>query len=295
MRRTLTVMALVLASCGSGASKRRCAARAHELSSFLGSFDHTPAPFAATGVSLAVRAGGPGVVPVPAPAPAVLIGPTGESLDGEQGLDRGELRARLERSHARRVQDQAGGGAAGAIDPGLLYLAIDEAATWERVVATAELAHASGYDHVAFAFARGALPPSPPRSAIDGRLDRVQASGTGQRATAFAAAAADVVEPCPALGRAFGAVGSTAGDRVGPLLGAIEPALIECGCKVDLPSLRSLMFRLLATEPLGFIQVTLDPAAAPLALPATMPWREAHQHLPAGGAHWPRIEDPARP
>ena len=295
MRRTLTVMALVLASCGSGASKRRCAARAHELSGFLGSLDHTAAPFATTGVTLAVRAGGLGAVPAAAPAPAVLVGPAGDGFEGEQGLDRDDLRTRLERSHARRVQDQAGQGATGAIDPGLLYLAIDEAATWQRVVATVELAQASGFGHVALAFTRGALPPSPPPSAIDGRLDRVLASGAGQRATAFAAAAHDVVRSCPALGRAFAAVAATAGDRAGPLLGAIEPALIECGCKVDLPSLRSLMFRLLATEPLGYVEITLDPVAAPLALPAATPWREANQRLTAGGSHWLRIEDTGRP
>jgi hypothetical protein len=162
-----------------------------------------------------------------------------------------------------------------------LTLAIDAATPWAQVAPVLNAGLAIHYDHVRLLFA-GAAPPPPPRSAVDDELDRIPASPPRGRGTEVAAVLERLVKDCPALHRAFASMSNFEGDRWQRLIASIPPALTECGCATDLPSLRSATWQLIGNFPaLTTATVTLSADGEALAIPGATPWREASQQLVA--------------
>lgn len=171
-----------------------------------------------------------------------------------------------------------------------LLLAIDEATPWSQVGELFDALEKAGARRVQVVFAR---PPTkqqpPPRSAVDQRLDAITVDvGPADKAVAIAKLAEELIADCDAVGQLFGALGGAAESKADRLVAGLPPALIACNCKCDVPSLKSLMWRILANQPpTTTVSLKLPPAA--LELPAQTPWREASQQLfPAARAAPPR-------
>src|SRR5262249_14688112 len=87
------------------------------------------------------------------------------------------------------------------------------------------------------------------------------------------------VDRCPSLEKLFGRV-APVDDHGRYLIDHIAPALVECNCSLDLPALRSLMWRLLRNPyPTSGLAVHVDAAASPPAPAADMAWREASKRF----------------
>ena len=80
---------------------------------------------------------------------------------------------------------------------------------------------------------------------------------------------------CPdlvvALGDAFHALEPT--DEI---TSHLTGALLSCNCDVDIPQLRSLLYRLYTrAPPVATLALVIDDAAQPVELPGTVSWRDA--------------------
>ncbi len=289
MRRVWILASVIgFAACGGGGNDpAQCRRQAAELATLLSTMDHEPSLFRADDAKLVVREGlstaglSFGTI--------VVVTPTAVSMSGRR-VDLGGLAEELAAAHRQVVENAERYGRKDMQDTTLVYLVVDEAALWGRVGAVAAAAHEAGFTRPAFVFARPTAPVTkPPRSWIDADLDRLMESEeAGNRATELARMTEKVVKTCPAMVRAFGSVASDdGGSKAETIIRAIEPSLIECNCKLDLPAFRSIMFRLLYTpQPTGSLRVTLDPARAPLAVASDTPWRVASAQLTADATVW---------
>jgi len=281
----LAAIVLVVASGCSSSKGPSCAEQALELDRFLSAMDHEPSIFQfSKKLKLVTRDDLPVLKAVYAPTVEVQ---TREFVFEGLLVGPDELAERL----AARRQQLADAVARGreARDPDRVYLLVDESAPWDRVVAAVEAAAAGGFTTVAFVFAHTANLKPPPRSPIDDELDKIDAAdGASGKATKLAETVKGVIKACPAMIEAFGRVAARdSDDKAGSLIQSIQPALVDCDCKVDIPALRSVMWRILAnTKPVAEVRVAVDRGAKPLALPATTPWREAQKRLPQAGPVW---------
>jgi hypothetical protein len=265
------VVLLLLVACGKKQSD--CIAEANELSHFLTTMDHDPPILGLDDVKLLSRPELPHTRLVR--AAGIVIGPKATTLDGRAVTDEALAEAldrerRFIESYPRLAKE-----------PRRVYLAIDEAAPWQRVVSVVSVAKTAGFVTAAFAFARPAATPPPPRAPVDDDLDGIMKDASASdRATKVAKLTSEAVKSCDALMREFGSVAATEGDKADIILHAVGPALVECNCNTDLPTVRSLMWRIAGNpHPVNVLEVDLDPHVTPLELPATTPWREASKHL----------------
>jgi len=276
----LLAFAMLLGCSKSGPS---CAEQALELDRFLTGLDHQQSIFGFSSAHLVTRDDLP--ASVQSYGPSVQIEARRFVIDGRL-VSYDELIEALAAKHEYVVDElERRGRGRGTSDPQVLYLVIDEAAPWDAVVAVTETAAHAGFTTPAFVFARTATVKPPPRSPVDDQLDKIQnGDDASSKATQLAALIKGVIKPCPALTEAFGKVAATdADDKAGYIIQQVQPALLDCECKVDIPSLRSALWRLLAnTKPTTEVRLTLDRAAPPIALPAKTPWREAAAKLKAG-------------
>lgn len=268
-RLRLATLALALGACGGGGKDAAvCRREAAELGELLATVDHEPPGFQAHDLTLVTRGDTPKTTHDFGPVIHVtregaMFG--GEPFQGEEG------RARLA-EQARRFRR----GGKGEV----LYVAIAEDARWADVASAAVLGWESGFERQGLVFARppAAVTP-PPRSKVDDELDRIlHEEDPSNKATELARVIERIVKGCPALVRAFGSVAAVEREsKADALIRAIEPALVECNCSVDMPSLRSALFRLLAVErPQSAFVITHDPAGALVDLPPDTAWRDAH-------------------
>src|SRR5262249_48108457 len=143
-----------------------------------------------------------------------------------------------------------------------------------------------GFTTYGFAFSTGAKKPEPPpRSSIDDKLDQVMMGDRhdGNQAVELANMMKDVIGGCSALEKSFSAVSSEEGDKADTLIVAIEEGLIDCNCKVDVPALRSLMWRILATDP-DLQALTYTGRGEKVAFPGSATWGEVGPKLPKTAA-----------
>jgi len=128
-----------------------------------------------------------------------------------------------------------------------------------------------------FAFLTDHKLTPPPRSPVDDKLDAF-GKDSAVNARKLGELTREIIEPCPPLVQAFGSFKGVDG-----LVSSIAPALIECDCKVDIASLRSLVWRVVAIAPtvqvIAFDDTTRDKT---LALPRATTWAEASKQIPAG-------------
>jgi hypothetical protein len=122
----------------------------------------------------------------------------------------------------------------------------------------------------------------PPRTRVDDDFDKAEAlpdmSEKGRRMAQIAEA---VAEQCPQLFEAFGKIYSlqATDDRHASMISALGPAILACKCKVDIPALRSLLYRLFVTKPIALLDLTLDEGASRIEMPLETPWTEANKRL----------------
>ena len=286
VRRLAPLLLAALALCGCKRGGEDCPARAEELGRFLTSMDHDMSLVRLDeGLALVTRRD---LAPLePVLAPVVEVSPAGIALQGERVADPAELGVRLAEARAR-AEEHADMLPEGERDTlGRLHLALDGRTTWDTAVAVTGAAHGAGYTEVTFVFARPPATPPPPRTAVDDELDRALQKDPAERATEAARIAERIVKGCAPIERLFGSVAATEGDKAGALLAGIGPALVECDCAVDLPALRSVMWRIAGNpRPMTGLTLALSPEAAPIALPAATPWQEAGPRLTAAAPTW---------
>jgi hypothetical protein len=280
----IALCTIAIAACSK--SKAECQRDVDALMTFLRSFDHEPALFQIDETTKLVMRDALPKVKQYAPTIEIRADVTifhGRLVDGPAlGDALAEARERIERDPGPPGEPR---------DPRLLYFQISSDATWDRVVAASQAAADAGFTHASFVFAAPSTATPPPRTWVDDRFDAIRARGSKDGAwlaTELAGSTRDIIGSCPALKRAYGAVGAMeSGDKAGFLIEATGRALLECNCAVELPALRSSMWLLLANpHPTGVAGVTLDKAAPPLALPATTPWRDAGPQLVPGATTW---------
>jgi hypothetical protein len=255
-----------------------CKAQAEDLDRFLHAMDTSGQRWNLDGVILAPRPELPDHDVDP--AVGIIIGRQGIRVRG-QTVDRGELKDKLDQALERFDAASQGGAHSRAA-----ILMVDEAATWGDVVFVAETAASVGIGPLTLLFARPS-PSRPPRASADDELDAVQRREPNT-ATAFAQVARQIASPCPSLVRAFGvAANADTLDKVNNLIDAVGPALVECSCRVDIASLRSLLWRLLANPtPVGLLEITLSRRGAKIAIPTATAWRDASKRLTPGATVW---------
>jgi hypothetical protein len=157
-----------------------------------------------------------------------------------------------------------------------VYFAIAATMPWSTVVAVVDAARTAGLTQPAFLFEDPATLTPPPRSPMDDKLDELAKDGKVD-ATAFAKLISEQLAACPAADKAFFR-GAGAGDAA--MIDGLSKALVECKCNVDIPSLRSTLWRLMwDPHPARVLALESSTAGATISLPATTPWSEAQKSL----------------
>lgn len=281
------VLALTL---GCGKSKAKCQAEVAELMTYLRGLDMEGSLFyIGESMHLVARPGSPKPKRY---APVVVMEAKQTSYQGQLIGDMADLGDRLSAANKRIREDIELGKVSkhNLPDPAELYFEIDGAVTWDRVAAAVAAAANAGFTHPSFVFAIPATAQPPPRTWVDDKLDEVRAKNKdgGNLATDVAKITKTVVDSCPALIKVYGRVGSEeGGSKAEMLVEGTGPAIIECGCDIDIPALRSAMYGILGNpHPTGAIAVQLDQAGKPIALATTTPWSEASKQLQAADVVW---------
>jgi len=283
-RRGLVAVVVALGGCGKG--KEACTQEATELGRFLAEANEGPMVFvAAPGLHLVSRPELSRAAFVP--APVVIVTATGFVYEG-RAVDAAALAERLAAASTRlreraRAMEAAPGHTPRRDPPDLhaVIVEIDEAAPWRAVVAAMQTVAPAGFDRPVLLFARPQPLERPPPSAVDAELAGLERDGNA--ATQLATLMSKSITGCSALKKEFGRVGNDDGeDKAKTLIAAIPPALIDCGCDVDLPSLRTVMWRIVSTpSPTTSVTITLAAGGEEIAFPAATPWREASKRFTA--------------
>lgn len=276
--RWIWVLALV-AACGK--SKATCKAEVDDLMTFLRKMDHT-SPFIKVPddvqlverPELKVLDGGEG--------PVVYVRSDGIEFRGHHFV-LAEVSHVLQEQAIKTQQDITDGKVPRHfVWDHRVYVLIDRDVPWSTVTGIAAEAEAAGYTKWVALFSKPSPVSAPPRSSVSDQLDKLIADDEdGNKATALAQLTSDVVKSCAPLKKAFSSVASDeGGDKASALIEAIGPAAIECNCDLDLPAVRSIFYAIAGNpHPLTMVVITLDKTVTPIALPPTMPWRDAATKL----------------
>ena len=286
VNRGCALVALVLAGAacgGAGKGAATCEERATALSTYLKGMDREQS-LVAPDVTLALRDDLPRGQPAQAPYLSIARG--GVSFQGRAMGDASdaELLESLEATRRKLEDDLALGLRRDPVRADELLVAIDGDAPWSRVESTLRTAAAGGFARFTLAFARTpAAQAPPPPSPIDGELTAIFESDSQNKATQLAGVAKKVVARCDALTRAFGRVAGDGEDKAEALISAVGPALIECRCKADLPSVQALFYRLLHdAHPTAWLTLELAADAPALTAAPGATWRDVGARLAPG-------------
>ncbi len=268
MRRTLLI--LQLAACG-GKSAHECRTEAHGLASLLREAPHGRVAFVPeAGVTLVNRTD---LTQSGAWEAVVIVANDRTMTSRGMPVEAIDLHDLLTKQRERGA-------------PPEVYFQLDRAIPWRQVVELVDTAKLAGFTHVGFAFDTGEKLTPPPRTPIDDKLDPLMsgdASDPSDRAVKLAKLIESTVEDCPALTEGFGNVGEDSTEsKADVIIRRLAPALIECRCKVDLPALRSVLWRLIVVEP-SIKVLTFDATVGDtLAFPAATTWEVASKKLLLG-------------
>ena len=280
MRRLLLIAVLASAS-ACGKSAESCAKEANAIGALLQGVNTKPSLFwIPDNLHLIVRADLP--ERPERSGPLVTLRNGGVEYQG-QLLSVQDLGDRLAAAHAKIVEDLEVGRfpKRSAPNPALVYFLVDETTPWSQVVAAVDAAKAAGMTDPAFAFALPSTVTSPPRAPIDSKLDELMEVDSGNRASEFAKLLSTEIEGCASLVKLFGELAAIeGGGKDEHLARSIGPALIGCNCSVNMPNVRSLLFRLLVNmHPVRMIAFSSDGPATKVAAPAAATWREVATKL----------------
>jgi len=191
-----------------------------------------------------------------------------------------DIAERLAAMHAKLAEDATRGRLPASpphFDVDAVLLEIDATVPWSTVAKLGSAAQQAGFIHPIFVFARTSPNKQPPPSKLDAEI--AAAADSANRATAFAALARRVAEPCPALTRLMSRTGLIDAN----VISRIPDALVECSCAVEPASVRNLFAAWTGTTwPVSFAPVMLAAGAPTLAFAATTPWSEVAPQLKAG-------------
>lgn len=272
--KVVVIAGLMVACSKAEMSHETCKREASELQATLRAADTgTQAIFVDSGMQLVKRAD-----LVTASARVAPVLEVGERATTFQGSTE-RVGERLRETRTRLVDDLASGRVpnSGVPNPALLYILVDARAHWDRVVEAWQLARDAELTAPAFVFAMPVTLTPPPRAPIDDTLDRLMTGSPADRASGLAKLVDKEVERCPALIRSFSSIAPADGDsKATYLIDQLGPALVECHCRVDLPNLRALFWRVIA-NPSPTRILAFDPAAPPakIALPEAATWADA--------------------
>jgi hypothetical protein len=184
------------------------------------------------------------------------------------------------------VQDDLASGRlqrAWAPAPDRVYVLVAAPTPWHEVVAVTAAIQRAGMAP-AFVFVQPVTTKPPPPTRVDRELDALRGDdNASNKAVAISEMISKRVTRCPALIEAFGHTSAYDGaNRALQLARSVAPALVACGCQVDIPELRSILFQVLfVPHPPRVIAFDASAPATPLALSAQTPWSEASQRLTA--------------
>ncbi len=283
MKLGLALVACIAAlGCGQGTDGKSCRVEADELTRWLGTLNLEPRLFQLDRLRLVTRADLADRRAVT--APTITIGAEETTYQGQLATAPDELENQLTVSHRVITDDLQTGRYVGPQppEPRRLHLLVDEAAPWERVVAVLAIAHRAGFTRPSFIFAAPPGPSTrPPRTALDDRMDVYERDAAAGKVTLDRPPSESILERCPTVTRLFTQLGAMeSGDKADVLVRGIGPALVNCTCKVDLAALRSMLWHLLDNpQPVRTLVIETTPDAPPIALPASMAWREASTRL----------------
>lgn len=283
MNRLVIVLTLVLAaSAGCAKSGERCHAEVAELVAFLRAMDHSPPVLDpdVLHVRYAMRPELPtGTVEN---GPLVIATPGKASFQG-QPASASALAAEVQRRQDDFDHGRMPKAALAHFDAHQVLVVVDRDTPWREVASLADMLVHGNMAHVTWVFGKPSPVAPPPHTAMD---DRLNALPETNQATSYADIMSEFVRQCPAL-RPSEQLDATS-DHVVRRIDATERGLADCKCGVDMAQLRTFLWRWLGNKaPIATLQVALDEHAAPLALPAAMPWSEAARHIPASGSFWP--------
>lgn len=264
--RWLVVIALA-GACGSSKQVPQCGPDSYELEAYLKSLETTPPPFTLDSAALVERTDLQ--KRTPRSSSVMQVGARDFRLVG--GLRMPTADATLE-----SLREMMPGVGPSYSNSDQLILAIDDNARWESVVVATKTASANGFTRIGFLFAGKPVTP-PPRTRIDDDLDALSGDASS-RATSLAKLMQRVVESCTELRKLFG----QAYDK-DVIVRHLREALLACDCKVDMGALRSVMFRMLAVQPLTLAEVALARTGKRLELPPNTPWRDANRLITKSG------------
>jgi hypothetical protein len=269
----ILVVLAVAAGCGGKTAKPECKASADELVQYLRGIDHDSQPFFVDDdMHLAVRTDLPRSKLVP--APLLSIKPAQIMFQGQVVADVKELEGKLAESPGKPS----------------LYLQIDGDAKWGTIAAVADAAGQGGFDHVSVVFARPrASGAPPPHSRVDDELvDIVNNPNRTGKASEIAHTMRDVAASCPSMTKLFGDIASVEGlEKADYLLDHVGTALVDCDCNVDMPSFRSVMWRMIHNPmPVVVLPLVLARDGTAVEQPASRPWSAASGQLVSGQRVW---------
>ncbi len=216
-------------------------------------------------------------------APGVVLTPSRIALDDHDVADLDALEAELHDRFVKLQHDLDSGvmQPRWVPEPRLVYVAIAPDTPWQRVTAVVSAAAKAGFEAPVFVFEQPQTLKPAPRSPIDDKLDAIMNKPPSDRAVEVAKLAEKLVKQCTPLQKAFGAVAPVEGDdKATTIARAVAPSLIECRCHVDLPALRSVLFRVIYV-PRPVRVLAFDPAAAKeqIVLPSQTTWAEASKRF----------------
>jgi hypothetical protein len=278
------VLAVAIAGCGKGKSKDECRAEATAVGDLLVEAAKEPAgPLVVRDeVQLVKRTDLP---PRPnlARAPVVTLTPATILVDDKPATDVAALRVQLTDAGLQLAADRRSTADRGAHDRERMrvYFMIDPATRWDRVVTIVDEAAAAGYSWPIFVFEQPPALMPPPRSPIDDKLDAILKTEPNNRASEVARLASKLVEKCSPLAEEFGRVTGDPGENKALTISrAVKPALIACNCDVNIPELRSVLFRVLfVPRPLRVVMFDNDATAVPIQLAPDATWAEASKRF----------------
>jgi hypothetical protein len=216
-------------------------------------------------------------------APSVVLTPDRATVDDVVVADLDVLETELHAQFEKVQRDLERGirPARRVPEPRLVYFAIAPDTPWQRVTGAVSAAARAGFEAPAFVFEQPQTLKPAPRAPIDDQIDAIQKLPPSDRAVQIAKLVEKLIDRCPPLQKAFGAVGvADEEDKAMTLARAVAPSLIECRCDVDLAALRSVMFRVIyVARPLRM--VAFDPAAAKeqIVFPPQTTWAKASQRF----------------
>ena len=261
---------------------KSCPALADELGSYLATFNHEEPMFPHVAQRLVTRRELPAVRLTT--APSVII-------EGDATLFQGGAVRSLDALHERlvamrkHIEAELRAGRGSRIDPpdpSQLYVAIEGTVSWKRVVDTVDVMQRAGFTKPMFLFAVPENASPPPPSSVDDELDAIARDDNANKASEVARITGAIVAPCPSLITVFGEVAEH-DDKAAFILRSTAPAVAKCKCAVDIPALRSVLWRLLHNpHPVRALPIELDRSAKAISVPATATWQQARERLPSG-------------